>query len=102
MVKDIRRVTELHSQGDDGDGTAELAQEILTRMHQAEILVRILNDISTRQETKRTLQDVGELVGKSRQILAAILSGKCELVMRSSPEPLKVRLIRSLRARHIP
>jgi PAS domain S-box-containing protein len=90
MVKDIRRVTELHSPGDDGDGTAELAQEILTRMHQAEILVRILNDISTRQETKRTLQDVGELVGKSRQILAAILSGKCELVVRSSSEPLKV------------
>ncbi len=90
MVKDIRRATELHSQGDEGDGNAELAQEILSRMRQAEILVRILNEISTRQETKRTLQDIGELVGKSRQILAAILSGKCELVMRSSSEPLKV------------
>ncbi len=90
MVKDIRRVTELHSQGDDGDGTTELAHKILSRMQQAELLVRTLNELGTRQETKRTLQDISELVGKRRQILAAILSGKCELVMRSSPEPLKV------------
>jgi PAS domain S-box-containing protein len=90
MVKDIRRVTELHEQGEDGDSSSELAQKIMSSMQQAEILVRMLKEISTRQETKRTLQDISEFVGKRQQILAAILSGKCELVMRSSPEPLKV------------
>jgi PAS domain S-box-containing protein len=90
MVKDIRRVTELHEQGEEGDSSSELAQKIMSTMQQAEILVRTLKEISTRQETKRTLQDMGELVGKSQQILAAMLSGTCELVMRSSPEPLKV------------
>jgi len=90
MVKDIRRVTELHSQGEDGDGDSELAQKIMARMQQAELLVRTLKELSTRQETKRTLQEISELVGKRQQILAAMLIGKCELVMRASPEPLKV------------
>jgi len=90
MVKEIRRVTELYAQGEEGDGSPELAQQIMPRMQQAEILVNTLKEISKRQETKRTLQYINEFFEKRQQILAALLSGKCELVMRSSPEPLKV------------
>jgi PAS domain S-box-containing protein len=90
MVKDLRRITELHEQDEEDDRSSELAQTIVSTMQQAEILVRTLKEISTRQETKRTLQDISELVGKRQQILAAMLSGKSELVMRYSPEPLKV------------
>ena len=90
MVKDIRRVTELHAQSEEGDGSPELAQQIMPRLQQAELLVNTLKEISDRQETKRTLQYINEFFEKRQQILAALLSGKCELVMRSSPEPLKV------------
>jgi two-component system cell cycle sensor histidine kinase/response regulator CckA len=57
---------------------------------QAEILVRDLREFSTRQPTNRSLQDLGALVGKREQILVAMLGGKCEFAMRSSPEPLTV------------
>jgi C4-dicarboxylate-specific signal transduction histidine kinase len=36
------------------------------------------------------MQDMNDLVDKRRQILASLLTGKYELVMRSYPEPLKV------------
>jgi PAS domain S-box-containing protein len=90
MVKDIRRIPELHEESEDGGGSAELTQTVTSTLQQADILVRTLREISVHQEAKRTLQDIGEFVGKRQQILAAMLSGKCELVMRSSPEPLEV------------
>jgi len=92
MVKDLNRVTELHGLGleAEDDHDSELAQKIMSTMQQAEVLVRTLKEISTRQVTKRTPQDLSEFVGKRRRILTAMLSGKCELVMRASPEPLKV------------
>jgi PAS domain S-box-containing protein len=90
MVKDLRHISELNDQGEDGEGSSELTQTIVSAMQQAEILVRTLKEISTRQETKRALQDLGEFVAKRQQILAAMLSGRCELVMHSSAEPLPV------------
>lgn len=89
MVISLRRAAELQEYSEDG-GRSELAQMIMSTVKQAEILVRFLNEFITRQETKRSLQDLSALVGKREQILVAMLSGKCGLAMRSSPDRLKV------------
>ncbi len=90
MVKNLRHVPELQEHGEDGYHHSELARKIMSTVEQAEILVRTLKEFSTRTETKRTLQDMNDLVEKRQQILAAMLTGKCELVMRCSSAPLKV------------
>jgi PAS domain S-box-containing protein len=91
MVKNIRRAAELQEYSEDGGRHhSELAQKILSAVKPAETLVRDLNEFSARQATKRSLQDLNAFVGKREQILVAMLSGKCELVMRSLSEPLKV------------
>jgi PAS domain S-box-containing protein len=89
MVRSIRSAAELQEYGEDG-GPHSGAQKIMNTVKQAEILARDLKELSTREATKLSLQDLSALVGKREQILVAMLGGKCELVMRSSPEPLEV------------
>jgi PAS domain S-box-containing protein len=90
MVKDLRRVMDLRERSEEVRQRPELARKILSTVEQMEILVRSLREFSTHQETKRILQDLNDLVGKRQQILAALLTGTYELVMRPSPLPLKV------------
>lgn len=90
LVKDIRHVTKLQEHGEIGHHHSALARKIMFTVEQVEILVRTLKDFSTHEKTKRTVQDINALVGKRHQILAALLTGKYELVMRSSSESLKV------------
>ena len=90
MVKDIRHATELQEFGKDGFHQSELARKVLSTVDHAEILVRTLKEFSMRQETKRTLQDINDLVRSARQILAALLAGTGELGVRISSESLKV------------
>ncbi len=92
LVKDLNRVTELHGLGleSEDDHDSELAQKIMSMMRQVEVLVRTLKELSTRQVTKRTPQDLSEFIGKRQRILEAMLSERCELVMRASPKPLRV------------
>jgi PAS domain S-box-containing protein len=90
MVKDIRRAMDIRERGEEGRQRPELARKILFTVEQMEILVRSLRDFSARPETKLTPQDLNDLVGKRQQILAALLTGAYELVVRSSALPLKV------------
>jgi len=90
MVRDIRQIAELREIGEHDGQHSEETRKILSTVEQAEILVRLLKEFSARQPTKRSLQDINDLVEKREKILLAILSGKCELVVRPSPEPLKV------------
>jgi len=90
MVINIRRAAELQEYNEDGCHHSELAHKVMSTVKQAEILVRVLKEFSSRQATKRSLQDLNVLVGKREQILAAMLSGKCDLAVRLFPEPLKV------------
>ena len=90
MVKDLRRVAGPQERGEDGLPRSEPALKILSTVEQMEILVRSLREFSARQETKRTVQDLSDLVAKRQQILAALLTGTSELVMRPSPGPLRV------------
>ena len=90
MIKDIRHVAELQEHGEDGHRHAELARKVLSTVEQAEVLIRTLKEFSAGTETKRTLQDMNDLVDKRQQILASLLTGKYELMMRSSSESLKV------------
>ncbi len=90
MFKDLRQDTELKEQREYGQRYAELARKVLFLVEQAVVLIRTLKEISTRAETKRTLQDMNGLVEKRQQILASLLTGKYALVMRSSSGPLKV------------
>lgn len=90
MIKDIRPVTERKEHGEDDQRHAELVRKVLSTVEQAEVLIRTLKELSTSTETKRSLQDLNDLVGKRQQILASLLTGKYELVMRSSLESLKV------------
>jgi PAS domain S-box-containing protein len=90
MVRSIRTAAELQEYSEDGGPHAGPAQKIMNTVKQAEILVRDLKELSTRQATKQSLQDLSALVGKREQILVAMLGGKYELAMRSSPQPLEV------------
>jgi len=90
MVRDLRHIAELHEAGEYDGQRSEDAHKLMSTVEQAEILVRLLKEFSSRQATKRSLQDINELVKKREKILFAILGGKCELVMRPSPETLKV------------
>lgn len=90
MIKDLRRYMELPEQGEDGLRHAELARKVRSTVEQAEVLIGILKEFSTSTETKRTLQNLNDLVVARRQILASLLTGKYELVMRPTLGPLKV------------
>jgi PAS domain S-box-containing protein len=90
MIKDLRRYTELPEHGEDGRRHADLARKVRSTVEQAEVLIRTLKEFSTSTETKRTLQDLNDLVGARRQILASLLTGKYTLVMRPTFGPLKV------------
>ena len=90
MIKDLRYAAELPQHGEDGHRHAELARKVLSTVGQAEVLIRTLKEFSAGTETKRTLQDMNDLVEKRKQILASLLTGKYTLVMRSSPGSLKV------------
>lgn len=90
MVINIRRAVELQEYNEDGCHHSELAHKVLSTVKQAEILVRVLKEFSSRQATKRSLQDLNVLVEKREQILVAMLSGKCDLTVRLFPGPLKV------------
>ena len=91
MVKDLRHVADLQECGDDENRQSELVQKVLSTVEQAEVLIRTLKEFGTSTETKRSLQDVNDLVDKRRQILASLLTGTYELVIRSSPGSLKVK-----------
>ncbi len=89
LIKDLREAAELREEGGDEHRSGP-ARKIKTTIEQAELLVRTLKELGTRHEAKRTLQDINELVGKRKQLLAAMLAGKCELVMRLKSESLMV------------
>jgi signal transduction histidine kinase len=90
MIKDLRHFVKLPEQGEDGHRHAELVRKVLSTVEQAEVLIRTLKEFSASTETKRTLQDMNAFVDKRQQILASLLTGKYELVMRASFGPLKV------------
>jgi PAS domain S-box-containing protein len=90
MIKDIRHVAKLPEHGEDSHHHAELARKVLSTVEQAEVLIRTLKEFSANTATKRTLQDMNDLVDKKQQILASLLTGKYELMMRSSFGSLKV------------
>ena len=90
MVKAIRRVTEFQDHSGEDQHQSDCARKILSTVEQMEVLIRTMKDFSVRQETKRILQDLNDLIGKRQQILTALLTGNSALVVRSSPEPLKV------------
>jgi signal transduction histidine kinase len=90
MFKDLRQDTELQELSEDGQHQAELTRKVLSTVEQADVLIRTLKEFSPSTETKRTLQDMNDLVDTRRQILASLLTGKYNLVMRSSSGPLKV------------
>jgi len=88
MVKEIRHVAELQELTDDSGHDSELARKITAALERTDILVRTLKEFSARQETNLTLLDIRELVEQREQMLTALLSGKHELTILSSPVPL--------------
>jgi len=90
MIKDIRQDAELPEHGEDGQRHAELARKVRSTVEQAEVLIRTLKEFGASTETKRTLQDMNDIVEKRQKILASLLSGKFTLIMRSFSGPLKV------------
>jgi PAS domain S-box-containing protein len=90
MIKDLRHAVKLPEQGEDIDRHAELVRKVLSTVEQAEVLIRTLKEFSASTETKRTLQDMNAFVDKRQQILASLLTGKYELVMRATFGTLRV------------
>lgn len=91
LAKDLRLIAALQEYGEEGRGYPDSARKITAAAEQAEFLVRTVKEFSTRRESKRSLQELSELVAKRQQILATMLTGKCEFVMRPSSEPLMVK-----------
>ena len=93
IMKDLRHdVAGSPEQGDDGHRHAELARKVLSTVEQAEVLIGTLKEYNAGTNSKRTLQDLSDLVEKRQQILASLLTGKYALVMRPSSGPLKVMI----------
>lgn len=89
MVKDLRHAADHQESGDDGH-PSELARKVLSTVEQAEVLIGILKEFGTSTQTKRSLQDMNDLIDKRRQILASLLTGTYGLVIWLYPDSLKV------------
>ncbi len=90
LVEDLRLVAALQEYGGEDRDHPESAMKIKSTREQVEMLVRTVKEFSTERVSKRTLQDINQIVAARRTILAALLTGKYELVMRPAPGPLKV------------
>ncbi|HSQ78592.1 MAG TPA: ATP-binding protein, partial [Nitrospirota bacterium] len=90
LVEDLRYIEALQEYGDEGQGDPQSAMKIRSTKEQVEMLVRTVKEFSAERVSKRTLQDINQVVAARQTILAALLTGKYELVMRRAPEPLKV------------
>lgn len=90
LVEDLRHVEALQEYGDEGQGDPQSAMKIRSTKEQVEMLVRTVKEFSAERVSKRTLQDINQVVAARQTILAALLTGKYELVMRRAAEPLKV------------
>lgn len=90
LMEDLRHVATLQEYGDEGQGNPQSAVKLRSMREQVEMLVRTVKEFSTARVSKRTLQDISQVVASRQRILAALLTGKYELVMRRAPEPLSV------------
>jgi PAS domain S-box-containing protein len=92
LGNDLRQIATLQGYNDEDQRHPEAATagRIDSVVEQADFLVRTMKELSIRKEPKRSPQDLSDLVVKRKQILAAMLTGKCELVMLPSPETLTV------------
>jgi PAS domain S-box-containing protein len=90
LMKDLRHVEALQEYGEEGRLDPELARKLMIAKEQAEFLVRTVKEFGPRQGPKRSLQDMNDLVVKRRPLLAAMLAGNCEIVMRPATGPLLV------------
>lgn len=90
IMKDLRHAAGPPERDEDGHRHAELARKVLSTVEQAEVLIGTLKEFSASANTKRTPQDLNDLVDKRQQILASLLTGKHALVMRPSSGALQV------------
>lgn len=90
IMKDLRHIAGPPEQGEDGRRHAELARKVLSTVEQTEVLIGTLKEFSASANTKRTLQDLNDLVDTRQQVLASLLTGKHSLVMRPSSGALQV------------
>ena len=90
LVKDLRHVATLQEYREDCPRDPGLERKIISTLEQAEFLVRTVKEFGARQESKRSLQDMNDIVGKRRSLLAAMLTGKCELVIHPGTGPLLI------------
>ena len=77
---------------DDEQGYPESSARIRSTVEHVEMLLRSTKEFCREHVPKRAVQDMGQAVAERKAVLAALLTGKYELVMARSLETLNVMM----------